>query len=73
MDGTTTYHPDAEINADVCHDAAAGELHDIAAGFPARRWRCKCGTEHSRGIQPSGEHRCLSCGYIGFEGVMLDA
>lgn len=70
---TTTYHPDREINAGVALDAAQGELVDIRAGLPARRWRCRCGTEHSRGPQPNGGHRCLSCGYIGSEGVLLDA
>jgi hypothetical protein len=42
-------------------------------GHRARRWRCPCGTMHSRGhFVAAGVHRCLACGYTGTGGVMLD-
>jgi hypothetical protein len=67
----TCYHP--EINAEVAADALGGELADLAAGYPPRRWRCPCGTEHSRGhFGAIGVHRCLTCGYTGAGGIMLD-
>jgi hypothetical protein len=70
---TTCYHPDPEINAEVAADAAEAERADLAAGYPPRRWRCICGTEHSRGhVGAIGVHRCLACGYTGTGGVMLD-
>lgn len=69
----TRYHPDPWINVCVIADAVEAERADLAAGYPPRRWRCICGTEHSRGhFQVIGIHRCLSCGYAGTEGVMLD-
>ena len=69
----TVYHPDPEINAGVIADAIEAERADLAAGYPPRRWRCTCGAEHSRGhFGTVGVHRCLSCGYTGTEGVMLD-
>ena len=69
----TVYHPDQKINAAVIADVLDAELADLAAGCPPRRWRCPCGTEHSRGhFETVGIHRCLACGYTGPEGVMLD-
>ena len=69
---TTAYHPDPEINAEVAADAIEAERTDLAAGYPPRRWRCVCGTEHSRGhFGAIGVHRCLACGYVGTEGVMF--
>jgi hypothetical protein len=66
-------HPNPEINAEVQRDAVAGELADLAAGFPPTAWTCRCGRTHTRGPQPDGSHRCLSCGYIGMEGeVAID-
>ena len=69
------YHPDPEINAGVILDAIEGEKHDLAAGYPPRRWTCPCGASHSRGHFPIGaigSHRCMKCGYTGYEGVMWD-
>jgi hypothetical protein len=68
----TSYHPDPAINVEVGRDAAHGELKDLAAGYLPRAWRCACGIQHGRGPLPTGEHRCLTCGYIGFGGVMRD-
>lgn len=66
------YHPDPEINAEVAADALDAERADLEAGYPPRRWVCICGTEHSRGhFLTVGVHRCLACGYVGTEGVML--
>jgi hypothetical protein len=73
LDGQlTTCHPDPAINVEIGRDAAHGELKDLAAGYLPRAWRCVCGVQHSRGPLPTGEHRCLTCGYIGYEGVMRD-
>jgi hypothetical protein len=73
-DPATCYHPDPEINREVIADAIEAEHADLAAGCPPRRWRCICGTEHSRGHVAGtiGVHRCLACGYTGTGGVMLD-
>lgn len=69
----TCYHPDPEINAEVIADALEAERANLAAGFLPQRWRCICGTEHARGhVESIGIHRCLACGYVGTEGVMLD-
>lgn len=66
------YHPDPEINAEVIADAIAGEIADLAAGYPPKRWICPCGASHSRGhFMTIGVHRCLKCGYYGDGGVML--
>lgn len=68
----TAYHPDPEINAEVIADAIAGEIADLAAGYPPKRWVCPCGASHSRGhFMTIGVHRCLKCGYVGEGGVML--
>lgn len=67
-----SYHPYPAVNAEVGRDAAHGELKDLAARYSPRAWRCVCGVQHGRGPLPTGEHRCLACGYIGFEGVMRD-
>ena len=68
----TAYHPDPEINREVIADAIEAERADLAAGYPPRRWRCICGTVHSRGhFGAIGNHRCLACGYVGTEGVMF--
>jgi hypothetical protein len=67
------YHPDPEVNAGVAADVLDAEVADIVAGFPPRRWTCLCGASHSRGHhQAIGQHRCLSCGYVGTGGIMLD-
>lgn len=69
------YHPDPEINAGCILDAIEAERADLAAGYPPRRWICPCGASHSRGHFPAGQigsHRCLRCGYVGTEGVMVD-
>jgi hypothetical protein len=72
-DPAICYHPDPAINRKVTADAIAAERADLAAGYTPRRWRCICGTEHSRGhFGVIGVHRCLACGYVGVEGVMLD-
>lgn len=56
------YHPDLEINADGITNAVEGERADLAAGCAPRRWRCICGTEHSRGhFGTVGAHRYLTC------------
>lgn len=69
----TVYHPDPVINTEVAADALEAEVADLAAGYPARRWRCECGAEHERGFfQSPGVHRCLACGYVGTGGIMLD-
>jgi hypothetical protein len=71
---TICYHPDPEINREVIADALDAERADLAAGYAPRRWRCICGAEHSRGhFMSIGIHRCLACGYVGSEGIMLDA
>src|SRR5690349_3550747 len=63
------YHPDPEINVDVALDVLAAETADLAAGYPPRRWVCPCGKAHSRGhFLAIGQHRCLSCGYVGTGG-----
>lgn len=68
-----TYHPNSEINAEVALEVLAAEAADLAAGYPPRPWTCPCGATHSRGhFQAIGQHRCLSCGYVGTGGVMLD-
>ena len=68
------YHPDPGINPEIVADALAAERADLAAGYAPRRWRCICGAEHSRGhFETIGVHRCLTCGYIGTGGVMLDS
>lgn len=70
---TTVYHPDPQVNAEVIADALEGERADLAAGLPPRPWRCVCGVAHSRGhFGTVGVHRCLACGYVGPEGVLLD-
>jgi rubredoxin len=71
---TATYHPDPKVNAEVTADALEAEFADLRAGYPPRRWRCpECETEHSRGhFGAIGVHRCLSCGYAGTGGIMLD-
>lgn len=67
------YHPDPAINAGVAMDMLAAETADLAAGYPPRRWLCRCGASHSRGHFLSvGQHRCLSCGYVGDGGVMIE-
>lgn len=67
------YHPDPEINEGVIADVLEAELADLAAGFPPRPWLCPCGVRHSRGhFMAIGVHRCLSCGYSGTGGVLLD-
>jgi hypothetical protein len=67
------YHPDPEINQEIIADAIEAERADLAAGYAPQRWRCICGTEHSRGhFETIGVHRCLKCGYVGTGGVMLD-
>ena len=68
----SVYHPDPEVNAEVVADALLAERADLAAGYSPRRWRCPCGAEHGRGHFLSlGAHRCLACGYVGDQGVML--
>lgn len=70
---TTRYHPDPAINAQVIADALGAECADLAAGYPQRIWHCVRGAEHSRGhFEAIGVSRCLACGYIGTEGVLLD-
>ena len=70
---TVAYHPDPIINAQVAKDALAAEIADLAAGYPPRSWICQCGASHSRGhFMSIGVHRCLKCGYVGEDGVMLD-
>lgn len=67
------YHPDPEINAGVAADVLVAEVADLAAGYPPRRWICPCGASHARGhLGAIGQHRCLSCGYVGNDGVMVD-
>jgi len=74
MNSMATYHPDPTINAQVALDVLIAEEADLAAGYPPRRWQCTCGAEHGRGhFMGIGVHRCLACGYVGTEGVMLDA
>jgi hypothetical protein len=69
----TVYHPDPVINAGVALEVAQAEAADLAAGYPPRRWVCPCGKAHSRGhFLAIGQHRCLSCGYVGAGGVMLE-
>jgi hypothetical protein len=65
------YHPDPEINAEIAVEALAAEVADLAAGYAPRAWICPCGASHSRGhFLTIGQHRCLSCGYVGTDGVM---
>lgn len=69
----TTYHPDPEINRGVAADALQAEIADLAAGYVPRKWVCPCGASHSRGhFMSIGIHRCMKCGYVGDEGVMVD-
>ena len=66
------YHPDPEINAEVAKEVLDAEVADMAAGYEPRRWRCGCGAEHGRGhFMVIGQHRCMSCGYVGEGGTML--
>lgn len=66
-----TYHPDPEINAGVAAMALEAERVDLTAGYPPRRWICPCGVGHERGhFMTIGIHRCLTCGYVGPDGVM---
>ena len=68
-----TYHPDPEINHGVTLDAIEAELSDLAAGYEPRWWMCQCGAMHHRGhFHIVGNHRCLTCGYVGTGGVMAD-
>ncbi len=65
----TAVHPDTVIAAELAAEARESERADIAAGYPPRRWRCDCGAEHGRGhFLTIGQHRCLSCGYVGSGG-----
>lgn len=67
------YHPDPVINAEVAAHTLEAELADIGAGLPPRRWICDCGASHQRGhYGVPGVHRCLSCGYVGEGGIMVD-
>jgi hypothetical protein len=67
------YHPDPATNEEVAATVLEAERADLAAGFLPRRWRCSCGAEHDRGhFLTIGQHRCLSCGYMGSGGAMLD-
>lgn len=67
------YHPDPEINSEVALEVLENELVDLRVGYPPRPWQCPCGHTHRRGHFLSiGVHRCLRCGYVGEEGVMLD-
>jgi hypothetical protein len=70
-----TYHPDPEINAEVTQEAREAEITDVKGGYPPARWFCpKCGASHARGhFQALGTHRCLSCGYVGEDGVLVSA
>lgn len=72
--GRPVYHPNAEINAGIAAEVLAAERFDLSIGYPPRAWICLCGTQHHRGhFGAVGVHRCLACGYVGTEGVMLDA
>lgn len=67
------YHPDPEINDEIAQQTLEAEISDIRAGFLPRRWICPCGASHQRGhMWAIGVHRCLSCGYIGNGGIMVD-
>lgn len=69
------YHPDPDIDAEVRQQAIEAERLDLAIGYPPRRWICTCGASHTRGHFPLGvigSHRCLNCGYVGFDGIMVD-
>lgn len=67
------YHPDPEINAEVIQQANEGEEFDLSIGYPPRAWTCPCGATHARGhFGAIGIHRCLSCGYVGDQGVLSD-
>lgn len=69
--GCVRYHPDDEINAEIVAQALDAEIADLAAGYPPRAWTCPCGATHNRGhFGTIGVHRCLSCGYVGTEGIM---
>lgn len=69
------YHPDPEINATVAQEALEAEKADLKIGYPPRRWHCPtpgCGASHGRGhFMSIGVHRCLRCGYVGPDGVMV--
>ena len=66
------YHPDADIDEELHKEAAEAEAADLTAGYPPRRWRCDCGSEHGRGHFLSiGQHRCLRCGYVGQGGTYI--
>ena len=67
------YLPDPEINELIAQEVLNAEIFDMKAGFPPREWMCGCcGTKHKRGhFGTYGSHRCLRCGYVGGEGVML--
>jgi rubredoxin len=70
--GPPRYHPDPEINTEIIAAALAGEIADLAAGYPPKYWRCPdCGNGHKRGhFMTIGVHRCLGCGYVGDGGTM---
>jgi rubredoxin len=72
MRNATSYHPDPEINAELIQQANEAEAFDLSIGYPPRWWTCpECGVAHNRGhFQAIGQHRCLSCGYVGAGGVM---
>lgn len=66
------YHPDLDINKKIQEDVLQGEIKDLESGFLPRRWECTCGAEHSRGnFMSIGVHRCLNCGYVGEDGILL--
>lgn len=68
-----SYHPDPEINASVAAEALEAERIDLSVGYLPRRWICSCGSSHERGhFMEIGVHRCLSCGYVGDGGIMVD-
>jgi hypothetical protein len=73
MSDVVVYHPDPEINAGIQAEMLENERTDLAIGYPPRLWTCPCGATHSRGhFLDIGIHRCLSCGYVGPDGVMGD-
>jgi rubredoxin len=67
------YHPDPVIDAEIAATSLEAERHDLALGFPPRKWECpECGHTHSRGhFMTVGVHRCLHCGYVGDGGMMF--
>lgn len=70
---TAAYHPDTEINAEIAAQMLEAERADLAMGYRPRRWICDCGSSHERGhLFNIGTHRCLSCGYVGAGGIMVD-